>query len=188
VRLLLRHHGGERGVWSVVHVPSADEEDRRHLHRELFTLTRERTRQINRIKGLLALHGIVLPRQRGLPAKPPELRDWNDAPLPPALAARVAREWTRLRATQRDLVALRATRRALLASSDAATDPLLQMVQQLLALRGIGEVSAWLYTTEFFAWRADSRRAPCRAGTGPASPPAARGSDGSASSRSPESF
>jgi transposase len=26
-------------------------------------------------------------------------------------------------------------------------------VQQLLALRGIGEVSAWLYTTEFFAWR-----------------------------------
>ena len=52
MRLLLRHHGGERGVWSVVHVPSVDEEDRRHLHRELFTLTRERTRQVNRIKGL----------------------------------------------------------------------------------------------------------------------------------------
>ena len=61
VRLLLRHHAGERGVWSVVHVPSVDEEDRRHLHRELFTLARERTRQVNRIKGLLALHGIVLP-------------------------------------------------------------------------------------------------------------------------------
>jgi hypothetical protein len=27
------------------------------------------------------------------------------------------------------------------------------MVQRLLALRGIGEVSAWIYTTEFFAWR-----------------------------------
>jgi hypothetical protein len=74
VRLLLRHHGGEGGVWSVLHVPSVDEEDRRHLHRELFTLTRERTRQVNRIKGLLALHGIVLPRLRGLPAKPPALR------------------------------------------------------------------------------------------------------------------
>jgi transposase len=153
VRLLLRHHGGERGVWSVVHVPSVAEEDRRHLHRELFTLTRERTRQVNRIKGLLALHGIVLPRLRGLPAKPPALRDWNDAPLPPTLAARVAREWTRLRGTQRELVTLRTARRHLLASPEAATDPLLQKVQQLLALRGIGEVSAWLYTTEFFGWR-----------------------------------
>jgi transposase len=158
VRLLLRHHGGERGVWSVVHVPSVGEEDCRHLHRELFTLTRERTRRVNRIKGLLALHGIVLPRLRGLPAKPPALRDWNDAPLPPALAARVAREWTRLRATQRELVALRTARRHLLASPEAATDPLLQKVHQLLALRGIGEVSAWLYTTEFFGWRAFRNR------------------------------
>ena len=139
VRLLLRHHGGEGGVWSVLHVPSVDEEDRRHLHRELFTLTRERTRQVNRIKGLLALHGIVLPRLRGLPAKPPALRDWNDAPLPPALAARVAREWTRLRATQRELVALRTARRHLLASPEAATDPLLQKVHQLLACVGLGK-------------------------------------------------
>ena len=27
------------------------------------------------------------------------------------------------------------------------------MVRQLMALRAIGEVSAWIYTTEFFAWR-----------------------------------
>jgi hypothetical protein len=81
VRLLLRHHAGERGVWSVVHVPSVEAEDRRQLHRELFTLTRERTRQVNRIKGLLALHGIVLAKPRGLPARPPELRDWSGAPL-----------------------------------------------------------------------------------------------------------
>ena len=31
-------------VWSVVHVPSVADEDRRHLHRELTTLTWERTR------------------------------------------------------------------------------------------------------------------------------------------------
>lgn len=73
VRLLLRHQAGERGVWSVVHVPSVADEDRRHLHRELFTLTREWTRQVNRIKGLLALHGVVLPRPRGLPAALPPL-------------------------------------------------------------------------------------------------------------------
>ena len=27
------------------------------------------------------------------------------------------------------------------------------MVRRLLALKGVGEVSAWIYTTEFFAWR-----------------------------------
>jgi transposase len=153
LRLLLRHLAGERDVWSVVHVPSGTDEDRRHLHREIFTLTRERTRQVNRIKGLLALHGVVLPRLRGLPATAPTLRDWAGAPLPPGLTARLTREWARLRATQRDLLALRAERRRQLASAEAATDPMLQMVERLLALRGIGEVSAWLYTTEFFGWR-----------------------------------
>lgn len=153
VRLLLRHHAGERGVWSVVHVPSVEEEDRRHLHRELFTLTRERTRQVNRIKGLLALHGVRLPRLRGLPVTPPGVIGWDGAPLPPELTARLTREWTRLRTMQRDLLALRAERRRRLASDDAATDPTLQMVDQLLALKGIGEMSAWLYATEFFSWR-----------------------------------
>jgi transposase len=158
VRLLLRHHAGERGVWSVCHVPSVDAEDQRHLHRELFMLTRQRTRQVNRIKGLLALHGVALPRLRGLPATPPALQDWSGAPLPPALTARLGREWARLRATQREVLALRAERRRLLAAPDAGTDPTLRMVDQLLALRGIGEVSAWLYTTEFFGWRAFRNR------------------------------
>jgi len=30
---LIRHHAGERGGWSVVRVPSVEEEDARHLHR-----------------------------------------------------------------------------------------------------------------------------------------------------------
>jgi transposase len=69
-----RHVQGERKVWSMVHVPSVADEDRRHLHRELTTLTWERTRFVNRIKGLLALHGVVLAR-RGLPRHlPSELR------------------------------------------------------------------------------------------------------------------
>ena len=153
VRLLLRHHAGERGVWSVLHVPSAEEEDRRHLHRELFTLTRERTRQVNRIKGLLALHGVVLPRLRGLPARPPAVAGADGAPLPDGVTARLAREWTRLRAVQRDLLDLRAERRRLLASDTAAADPLLRMVAQLQALEGVGEVSAWRYAVEFFSWR-----------------------------------
>jgi transposase len=50
--MLLRHMAGERKVWSVVRVPSVDEEDRRQLHREMQTATQDRPRVINRIKGL----------------------------------------------------------------------------------------------------------------------------------------
>ena len=35
--MLLRHSAGEKKVWSVVRVPSVEEEDRRQLHRELTT-------------------------------------------------------------------------------------------------------------------------------------------------------
>jgi transposase len=113
---------------------------------------------VNRIKGLLALHGVVLPRLRGLPATPPALRDWSGAPLPAGLAARLAREWTRLRAIQREVRSLAAERAQMLAHPDAAADPTLRMVARLRALRGVGDVSAWLCTTEFFGWRAFRNR------------------------------
>jgi transposase len=148
-----RYVAGERGVWSVVHVPSVDDEDRRQLHRELFTMTRERTRVVNRVKGLLALHGVVLETPRGLPATMPvfpELAGWNGAPLPPAAHVRLVREWRRLTFLRGELRTLVVARQALLRTG---TDPVVPMVRQLLALRGIGEVSAWIYTTEFFAWR-----------------------------------
>ena len=51
LNLLLRYHGGETKVWSVVRVPSAVAEDARQLHRELQELKDERTEHINRIKG-----------------------------------------------------------------------------------------------------------------------------------------
>jgi transposase len=50
--MLLRHLAGEKKVWSVVRVPSVEEEDRRQLHRELLTAKQDCTRVINRIKGL----------------------------------------------------------------------------------------------------------------------------------------
>jgi transposase len=50
--MLLRHMAGEKKVWSVVRVPSVEEEDRRQRHREMLTAKQDRTRVINRIKGL----------------------------------------------------------------------------------------------------------------------------------------
>ena len=67
--LLLRHLAGSRKkVWSVVRVPTVEEEDRRHLHRELQSANRDRTRVTNRMKGLLANHGLPLNLKADVPA------------------------------------------------------------------------------------------------------------------------
>ena len=63
LRLLIRYHHGEKRVWSVVHVPSVEEEDARRLHRELERLKKERTGHRNRIQALLVSQGVrVQPR------------------------------------------------------------------------------------------------------------------------------
>lgn len=50
--MLLRHRAGER-VWSVLHEPSAEDEDARRAHRELGRLSKEQTAHTNRISSLL---------------------------------------------------------------------------------------------------------------------------------------
>jgi len=57
--MLIRYEYGEREVWRVVHVPSVEAEDQRHLHRDLETLKQERASTATRIKGLCALSDIL---------------------------------------------------------------------------------------------------------------------------------
>src|SRR5262249_46964493 len=58
LRALIAWCGGERHVWSVVRIPSVDEEDLRRSHRERSRLMNERKGHVNRIKGLLFAQGI----------------------------------------------------------------------------------------------------------------------------------
>ena len=67
VGMLIRWHLGERKLWGVVHVPTADDEDRRQLHRELIELKAQRTEHTNRIKGLLAGLGLSAADRRRVP-------------------------------------------------------------------------------------------------------------------------
>lgn len=153
--LLGRYHAGERRLWHVVHVPDVADEDRRHAHRDLWTLTRERTRGINRIKGLLAGHGIRLATLRALPTQLATFRLWDGSPLPAGVRTRLEREWDRLTLVRTQMTQITAERRRALRTSE---DPAFHVVRRLLRLRGLGEVSAWLYGMEFFAWRAFHNR------------------------------
>jgi transposase len=140
--MLLRHMAGERKVWSVVRVPSIEEEDRRQLHRDMLTAKRDRTRVINRIQGLFAGHGGQLALQGDVEAQLDQVHQWDGSPLPSALRTRLKRAWQQVGFLTAHLQTLEAERRALLRRRE---DPVLDQVRQLFTLRGIGVNSAWLY-------------------------------------------
>ena len=149
--LLLRHWAGSRKkVWSVVRVPTVEQEDRRHLHRELTSAKKDRTRVTNRMKGLLANQGLTLDLRKDVPAQLAALRQWDGSPLPAGLRARLAREWARAQFYTNLVERLEAERRELLRKAE---DPVIKKVLQLNHLKGIGVNSAWLYTMELFGWR-----------------------------------
>jgi transposase len=154
--MLMRYQAGEKKVWHVVHVPSAEVEDHRHLHRELTDLKEQRTQHINRIKGYLANQGVCLGKVKDdFPGRMASQQLWNGEPLPAGLRARLLCEYQRFQLVQEQIKALEAERREALRHS---TQPDVEQVRRLLRLRGIGINCAWLYVMEFFSWRAFRNR------------------------------
>ena len=166
VLMLVRFAEGDRRVWKVVTVPTAADEDRRTLHRELDALTRDRTAFVNRLHGLLASQGVRLELTGEVPAKLTAARCWDGTPLPAELHARLGREWTSVVHLTARIDELKAERRRRLqaALEDAAdgeaseaSEPsdarAAEYLRRLYALRGIGDTGAWTYVREFFGWR-----------------------------------
>jgi transposase len=149
--MLMRYDAGEHRVWSVLHVPTVEEEDRRQLHRGLITARRDRTRVTNRIKGYLAGQGVSVSTLRDFGARLSSIETWDGRPLPALLQARLVQEWAKVGLLTEQIRSLRAARREILRTAD--NDESVAQVRQLLALRGIGPESAWLYVMEFFSWR-----------------------------------
>src|SRR5512141_2031316 len=153
--MLMRYEAGEKKVWHVVHVPTPDVEDHRHLHRELADLKAQRTQHINRIKGYLSNQGICLEVDDDFPEIAEQQRMWNGESLPAGLRARLLCEYQRFQLVQQQIKALETERREMIRSS---TQPEAEQVRRLLRLRGIGINCAWLYVMEFFCWRAFRNR------------------------------
>ena len=83
VEMLRRYEGGEKRVWSVVRVPSVEEEDGRQLNREWEALNGERTRHRNRILSLLIQQGIyeANPSRKSFLRELEEMRTWEGKKL-----------------------------------------------------------------------------------------------------------
>ena len=145
--LLIRYERGEKKVFGVAHAPTPEQEDERHLAREMESLKRERTAHTNRIKGLLASVGA-----RGIKIGKSFLQhldqatQWNGEKLLASLLERLRREGARLALLESQIAELERFRRK---AEVAATEK----VQRLQELKGIGDNSGWLFVVEFFGWR-----------------------------------
>ncbi|HET6417663.1 MAG TPA: IS110 family transposase [Polyangiales bacterium] len=149
--LLSRHLAGSaKPVWSVVRVPSVEDEDRRHLHRELKLAKKDRTRVSHRMKGLLSNHGLTLDLRVDLAAQLAVMRQWDGSPLPPGLRGRLERYLGEYQYFTNRIHDLDSERRRILREEKS---PLLEKVLQLYSLRALGINSSWMLTTEFFGWR-----------------------------------
>ncbi len=141
--------------WSVVVVPSVDEEDQRHLPRELVTLKREKTRHSNRIRSLLVIHGIRYSVNRKFLHQLSETRLKDGSPLPRQLKARLEREYARWQLVVEQIAQLVQQRREALRCPQ---DRVAEKAQRLMRLRGIGENGGWQLSSELFSWRQFANR------------------------------
>lgn len=143
--MLIRYHGGERRVWSVVRVPTPEQEDARRAHRELGRLGRERTAHINRIRALLVLQNLRVKYVGGRLWQ----RWWSGhaGQLLPGVRAEIERESARLSLVQEQIHTMEAEQRQAVA---ADAEP---QVVRLAQLRAIGIGSGWVLVKELFGWR-----------------------------------
>lgn len=149
LKLLIRHHLGDKKVFSIVRVPSEEEEDRRHLHRGFQTLKKEKTRTTNRIRGLLATQGIRVTRLELSDRQLEAIRTWNKQGLGEGLKSRLRMEWQRVLQLREQMRQLRAERQIQLKDEKRLA---IAQVKQLTQLRAIGPETSWIVAHEIF-WR-----------------------------------
>jgi transposase len=149
VTMLVRVCCGEQHVWHEVRVPSVDDEAARHVSRERTALTKEQTRLSNQIAGWLATWGcVVSARARRAAQWWTQARGWQDAPLPPAVQARLARAHERLTLLATQIAALEQQQAATVQAAAPGT-----ALGRLVQLKGVATTSASVLVDEGLVWR-----------------------------------
>lgn len=151
--MLLRYRlYGETKLWSVVRVPSEADEARRRHHRNEERLKKERQQHLVRMKSLLVLNGVNVPR---LPKDWRAVRDWDGRPLPAEVLRELEQEQARLDIVVSQLKELEEARaqRLRTARKEAPAPAAERWALKLAELNGVGEDTAWKLAHEFFGWR-----------------------------------
>src|SRR6516162_3606989 len=140
LRSLMAYLRGEPKVWSVVRVPSVAEEDDRRLHRERSRLINERIQHVNRIKGLLAIHGIYdyEPMHPERIQRLERLRTPDRHGLPLPLKAEILRELQRLDLVLGMIQTIETERDAISSAKSKSQQTSAKKIKHLVKLKSIG--------------------------------------------------
>ena len=161
LRSLMAYLRGEPKVWSVVCVPSVAEEDDRRLNRERGRLINERIQHVNRIKGLLAIHGIYdyQPLRRDRMLRLERLRTAADGQtLPPRLKAEILRELQRLELILGMIKTIEAERDAIASPKTETEHTNAKKIQDLAKIKSIGPEFATTLIGEVLYRSFDNRK------------------------------
>jgi len=160
LRSLMAYLRGEPKVWSVVRVPSVAEEDDRRLHRERGRLINERIQHVNRIKGLLAIHGIYnyQPLRRDRMQQLERLRTADGRTLSPRLKAEIRRELQRLELVIGMIKTIEAERDAIASTKTETEHTSAKKIQDLVKIKSIGPEFATTLVGEVFYRSFDNRK------------------------------
>ena len=160
LRSLMAYLWGEPKVWSVVRVPSVAEEDDRRLHRERGRLINERIQHVNRIKGLLAIHGIYdyQPLRRDRIQRLEQLHTADGRTLPPRLEAEILRELQRLEIVIGMIKTIEAERDAIASANTETERGSVKKIQHLAKIKSIGPEFATTLVGEVFYRSFDNRK------------------------------
>jgi transposase len=139
---------GQAKAFSVVKVPTPEQEDELRLYRERQRLNKERTGHRARIKSLAVLHGATISDPARMPIE--GLRDWDGKPLPPALQEELRREQQRLQQVQTQLQEIETRQREVLGDPKAPAE---RILWKLVQLKAVGMQSGWVLAYECFGWR-----------------------------------
>jgi transposase len=156
---LIQYDAGARYVWRVCHVPSEEAEDARRLHRERETVIAERTEHVNRMKGLLAVHGIQMRIGPKFLEELDKVRDPRGRPLPQRACAELVREHARLALVREHILAVEREMKARVKVQPAPDASALERKAWCaVQLKGIGPVVAETVVAELFGWRTFENR------------------------------
>ena len=140
------YHGNQR--YRIVSVPSRGQEAEMRVHREWERLVKERTGHINRIKSLMALHGVRSGNVLKIDIS--EVKDWEGQELSKELGEELQREQERLHQVVKHMNQIRAEQRRRTKEPETKAD---KIVERFVLLKGIGMHSAWILSKEYFGWR-----------------------------------
>lgn len=153
---LVRFDQGDKDVWRVVHAPSSEDEDHRHLHREFEQLKKERTQHRNRIRSILATEGIQI---RGSLMKALEdlssLKNWNGGRLSDSMLWRLERKMQRLAFVEKQIKEI--VQHQAKCVGDPRS-PKIEKIADLTRLRGVGLRSSWVLVMESLGWKSFNNR------------------------------